>query len=170
MPRFDAANEYAPQPCEFDFRPWGVDAHGTIPEPSERDIREFYRTLNAVTIDAADAWEKSRTAALGDQSPTDPPKGDLAREVAERLPTVPEEKAASADSKKIVAAYAELCQRTPTATQIGKLPAAAQWGFFQYVLGQLINPEARRVGLRPSLNTDAPSTTSSEPASTAPTD
>lgn len=168
MPKFDATNEYAPEPCEFDFRPWGVDTHGVIPEPSERDIRDFYRTLNAVTIDAADVYDKSRAAALGEQSPTTP-LGDLAKEVAGRLPQIPDEKVATEDSKKIVAAYSKLCRNTPTAVQIGKLPAAAQWGFFQYVLRDLINPEARRVGLRQSLNTDAPSTTSPVSASTEPT-
>lgn len=155
MPTFNSANEYAPEPCGFDFRPWKVNVHGIIPEPSEELIRNFYRDMNALIGEAADVWEASRNAALGtDQRPV-VSEDNPAAKIRDLLPKVEDEAVAKENTRKTCVVYAKLCQNTPTAVQIGKLPAAAMWGFFQYVLGQLISPEARRVGSVPSPSGDA---------------
>lgn len=144
MPKFDTANELAPEPVEFDFTGWGVKASGVIPEPTPTQIRDFMRTHVKINEDF-----KARLAKL------DPDHALLAMDDAvdisviedtiRRVALVPEaEYQAVEDATN--AMYAALCSNKPSAAQIAKLQSAPRTMFFRYVENNFLGPQLRLKG------------------------
>lgn len=110
MAGFDAAS--AVQELKWKFKP-DVDAEGTVPEPSDKLIDEFWASLRDLTEAATndDAMKK------------------LASDAAPEIAT------------KMAALFGSLCQECPSTEQILELPYRKRQAFYGWVVGQLANPE-----------------------------
>jgi hypothetical protein len=127
MPKFDAAK--LAEALEFDFRGAGVDAHGTIPEPSDKLIGAYLDEVVA-------AFSKIKeTSGIADVSPEDPAA------MLAALDKVDSEQFLKVLDEVSVAA-AKLCGGTPSLTQIRKLPLRVRQHFFAYLQREIVNPEA----------------------------
>ena len=127
MPKFDAGS--LAEALEFDFTGAGVNAKGTIPEPSDEKIGQY---LDEV----AKAFGRIReTSGLADIDPNDPAAMLAALEKidAEEFIKVLDE---------VAAAAGRLCGGTPSVAQIRKLPLRVRQHFFAYLQREIVNPEA----------------------------
>lgn len=127
MPAFSAENVV--EPLAWDFAPY-VNAKGTIPEPTDRQIAEFLSGIKRVVKEAeADADLPQNVDA------TDPAA------VLSALDALDPEKTVEA-AGKMGAVYAGLCSGTPSAEQIMALPMRVRTIFFSWLQDEVMNPEA----------------------------
>lgn len=115
----------------FDFRTKNNQngPHGTIPEPSVAQIKEFQSALRkavkpaleAMSIDPDTADTASLMAAMAE-----PSKADL--------------KAAAQAEAAIIEAISAVCSGTPNESEISELPYRAQQAFVGWLSGVLLNP------------------------------
>jgi len=103
----------------WDFRPH-VDAHGTIPEPPDEELKQFQRGLLELSDDV-----RAERKARGDDT-----------EVALTEQYDLSEKQWARATDLVVA----LCAGSPTREQIEGLPGRVQTAFLQHVIG-LYGPE-----------------------------
>lgn len=137
MPNFQIETLEA---VEYDFRPL-VDAHGTIPEPSEARIRAFVSGMAGYT--GEDLEEE------GDSSPEESGYKMLER-MAEHRP----------DANKAVA---EFCSGSPSEDEVAQLPFRVFLQFVNYLRDSVMNPEVLGGDSTPqSPDTTSPSTSTSE--------
>lgn len=150
MPSFDSDTVTLPEAVTFDFTGFGVDAAGSIPEPSEKQIRDFFRTIKSIYDgDDSDVAEFDNPLAYID--------------IIDK--TSEEEFAAM--KTRVLDAVAALCSNTPTAEQMGQLPSYVAGKFFTYVFQAFTNPEGRTAASKPSPEgrSGGDSTTSSDETS-----
>jgi hypothetical protein len=127
MPKFDAGQ--LAESLEFDFRGAGVDAHGTIPEPSDKQIGTY---LDEV----ATAFKKiGEVAGLANLNTGDPQAMLAALEKIDATQFV-------AVLDDISKAAAKLCGGTPSLVQIRALPLRVRQHFFRYLQEEIVRPEA----------------------------
>jgi hypothetical protein len=125
MPKFEAAGVV--EALDFDLRPY-VDAHGTIPEPSDRQVAEFMNGMKKVVKEQQDHIPAG-------VDPNDPAQllqalNDLDPETVIKL------------MAEMSGVYAKVCSGTPTKTQIQGLPIRVRQIFFGWLQSELLNPEA----------------------------
>lgn len=127
MPAFRA--EGVVEALDWDFAPY-VNARGTIPEPTDRQIAEFLTGVKKVVKDA----EADVPADV-----TDPAA------VLSALDELDPDKTIEA-AGKMCAVYSGLCSGTPTAEQIQALPMRVRTIFFTWLQDEVMNPEAAGPG------------------------
>lgn len=125
MPTFDAG-KYA-EALDFDFRKAGVDAHGTIPEPTDTMIGAYLEAVKKAFTGLAplrdiEAGKMSEAAMLQALEKVD----------ADEFVRVMDE---------LSQAAAALCGGTPTLEQIRRLPLRVRQHFFYYLQSEVANPE-----------------------------
>lgn len=126
MPEFKADSEL--DPLTYDFRPH-AELDGTVPEPSQDQVQEFYDRLG----------NQVRYALAGDPrlegyDPTDPEKvGDLLASL-----TIDDNRALH---EQLIVMHADVCSNQPDADAIRKLPFRLRRAWFGAVQGWL-RPEA----------------------------
>jgi hypothetical protein len=125
MPGFQA--EHIVEPLDYDFRPY-VQAHGTIPEPTDKQIAAFLRGLKEV-VDVVQA-------DLPDDVSADDPAA-----VLKAMDNLDPEKTIE-QMGKMADVYAGLCSGTPTAEQISALPMRIRSIFFNWLQSEVMSPEA----------------------------
>lgn len=109
MSGFDAGQVV--EPLAFDLAPY-VAAAGTIPEPSEADLRAFQRGFRQAT-GAAEGDDMQAVLA------------GLSEDKAEAL------------SGQLLTLVAVLCHDTPNGEQLAALPLRVQKAFFGWLFGEL---------------------------------
>lgn len=109
---------------DYDFRPY-VNAQGTIPEPTDKQITTFMVGL-----------KKTYEDAKGEV----PEDADLSDPIAALDSLDPE--AQMAGLTHLNGIYAELCSGTPSAEQISQLPLRVRGIFFAWLQGEVMAPEA----------------------------
>jgi hypothetical protein len=111
---------------DYDFRPY-VEAHGTIKEPTDRQIAEFLEGVKEVI--------KSVQSGMPQDVDGDDPVA-LLRAMndldVEQVPQLME---------KMAAVYAALCSGHPTAKQIAALPMRIRQVFFNWLQSEVLSPE-----------------------------
>lgn len=112
---------------DFDLRPF-VQAHGTIPEPTDRQIAAFMAGVK----DTFQAAQKDLPEGVDLEDPVSMlgALDDLDPEIQIRA------------MNKLNEVYAELCSDTPTAEQIGQLPMRIRTVFFNWLQQEVMAPEA----------------------------
>lgn len=105
------------EPMVYDFTAWGVDAKGTIPEPSNQMMETFQRR-SAETMQKASLVE----SAMGDN----PTEEQVARALEEAR------KLSESMDKNI----AKLCQNQPSAEQCAALPFRIKQAFNEWLMAQ----------------------------------
>lgn len=116
---------------DYDFSDWGVNAKGTVPEPSQKAFRKFSKEMAAV--------RRKVTKAQGDLEKIDDPSED---DIAE-FTKLAEEAEAELDQY-----IAKLCQNLPSVEVLAQLPYRVKLGFSGWLLEQF-NPEASTSGTKP---------------------
>lgn len=119
------------EPLDFDFKPY-VNASGTIPEPTDKQISDFLKSLKTVATDVqkdlpADLDMNDPASLLGALDDLDP-------EVMDSL------------AGKLGGIYAALCSATPTEQQIADLPPRIRNIFFNWLQQEVMNPEVKTGG------------------------
>jgi hypothetical protein len=112
---------------DYDLRPY-VQAHGTIPEPTDRQIAAFMAgvkaTFKEAQKDLPDGIDlEDPVSMLGALDDLDP---DVQINAMNKLSGV----------------YAELCSNTPTGEQISQLPMRIRTIFFNWLQQEVMAPEA----------------------------
>lgn len=104
----------------YNFKPF-VDAEGTIPEPSSKQLSAFQSRLLELVPVTADG--KIDTAELVNRTKAED-------EGSEKL------------THELYLAIATLCSNSPNVEQLEALPFRAQQAFVGWIMGTFANPEA----------------------------
>lgn len=135
MPKFEALQVV--EPLEFNWNPY-YDLAGTIPEPSEDQLGQFFTDIMEV--------QKNTAKSMKGIAPDTPPEKMMA--AMAKLPDGSLAGMLAAMNKP----YAALCSGFPSEEQIGKLPPRVRLAFFTWLGGEL-NPERSGAGLIPAPTT-----------------
>jgi len=127
MPSFNAAD--AAEPLEYDFAPY-ADARGTVPEPSDDQVAEFYGNLS-----------RNLERALGAERVADVDMTDPLEVGALFQSLTSEDHRAMYDS--LLDLHAGVCSGEPSREQIAALPFRLRRAFYGMVQGWL-RPESSR--------------------------
>jgi hypothetical protein len=130
MPKFNA--ESIGGELEFDFSPWGGPV-GVVPEPSRIAVNSLMKKIQA------DFKELGLVDEDDDDSTTP-------GEIADRMNKVDDEKLFEKMAANITEAVAEVCGGTPSLKVLEALPYRPFMGFFGFLVGNLMNPEASKPG------------------------
>ncbi len=123
---------------DWDFRPY-VNAHGTIPEPTDKQIAAFLSGMKAV-------FKEAKADLPQDIDLEDP--GMLLGAIDSLDPEV-QIRAMS----KVAVVYAALCSDTPTEQEISKLPMRVRTIFFNWLQQEVMAPEAATGGGKAQVST-----------------
>lgn len=166
--KFDAST--APEPLEFDFRPWDVEAHGTVPEPSRKALSDFLEFFDALGREAKKEAERATEAELQakanalataqrDDSGTVVISGDLpALEAPKDAEAEPEPESRSwreiilgddDKAREFTERIGALCQNKPSAMEIAELPVRIRAAFQNTVVSMFVLGDEAG-GLKPS--------------------
>jgi hypothetical protein len=130
MAKFDAGT--AVEPMEFDFAKY-KGGTGEIPEPTTGLVNDFFVGMRGLIKDA-------RELAGDDVASMDFEAMD-GEELAAAFDKMDEKTATAMEfQKKSIALMSELCQGSPDAEALGKLPLRVLRAFNQWLLGE-INPK-----------------------------
>jgi|SRR5215472_4489289 len=129
MPKFDASTVQL-ETLDWDFRGFGVDAHGVVPEPSDKTIGNFLDGLKRL-------YESAAESGLPTEEVSDADPGEMIAAL-HRL---------TGDSyvkfmADLAGLFSQLCGRTPSAAQILKLPLRVRVKFYGWLQDEVVNPEA----------------------------
>lgn len=127
MPKFEVAG--LAEPLEYDFTAAGVDAKGTIPEPSDAMIGKYLSDVKAAFMKLG---QVANFAALDTEDPAAMMKALENVDPAEFVSVLDE----------VSKAAASLCGGKPSLAQIRKLPLRVRRHFFAYLQEEIVNPEA----------------------------
>ena len=130
MPGFSAA-EIA-EPLEFDLRPH-LDKAGVITEPTDRQIATFQKAMRKEQLQGARELGAAQHAK------------DVAEMSPEEFLGVLEKTKlddTEATLKRQATIYAALCSNDPSAADLLKVPLRVRLGFYRWLLGEVMNPEA----------------------------
>jgi hypothetical protein len=111
----------------YDFRPY-VDASGTVPEPSDKQIEKFREVLLSI-------FEPILSKNGGSFD-----KANIAEAVSQLSEEEMKESAKAQD--KLLHAIASLCSNQPSFAEIKKLPWRGQRKFMGWVFGVFLNPKS----------------------------
>jgi hypothetical protein len=136
MPEFDAGKVV--EPMTFKFEDFGGE-NGTIPEPSDRQLGQMYRSLK----DLSDKVIRQKSDLPEDATPV-----QIFEAMALLSPGDVFEDMLNGSTE----IYATVCSNKPSKAQLKKLPPRIRIIFFQWLTEQL-RPEAKGVG-SPSQVTD----------------
>jgi hypothetical protein len=125
MPAFKAQGVV--EALDWDFNPY-VAAKGTIPEPTDTQIAEFFTGLKDVIKEARD----SVTEGISEDS--DPV--DIMAALEDTDPEI-----AIKQMGKMCEVYSRLCSGTPTAESIHQLPMRVRNIFFSWLQQEVMSPE-----------------------------
>jgi hypothetical protein len=100
----------AVKPLNYDFSPYSK-AKGTVPEPSQADIKKFQKKVRSVSPDGS----PKKLSQLSDEE-------------------------AEAAHETLVTALAEFCHGKPTQAQIETLPYRVLVAFIGWLFGSFSNP------------------------------
>lgn len=125
MPKFDAAT--AVDPFEWDFNP-RVDAHGTVPEPTDTQVARFYADLSNHLRDALGA-DRIEGVDLTDPFEVGTLFQSLTAEDNEQL------------YGRLLEIYAAVCSDSPNRDQLAALPFQVRRKFYGMVQ-EWLRPEA----------------------------
>lgn len=132
MPKFEALAVV--EPLEFNWNPY-YDLEGTIPEPTEEQLGQFFTDIMDV--------QKQTAKSMKGIDPAASPEKMMA--VLAKLP----DGSLAALLARMNKPYADLCSGFPSEEQIGKLPPRVRLAFFTWLGGEL-NPERSGAGLIPA--------------------
>jgi hypothetical protein len=135
MPEFNALAVV--EPLKFDFNPY-YDLEGTIPEPTEEQLGQFFTDIMAV--------QQASAKSMKGIDPAASPEKMMA--ALAKLP----DGSLAAMLKRMNKPYAALCSGFPSEEDIGKLPPRVRLAFFTWLGGEL-NPEHSGAGLIPAPTT-----------------
>lgn len=124
MPSFDASTIV--EPLDFNFEKFG-GPKGTVPEPNESDILEFYAELDALTKEVAGEFV---------QLPSNPTAQDL----VEALNQITMSEAYGPMLRGMTRIHAKFCKDSPNEEDLNKLPPRIRALFFQWI-AQMMRPE-----------------------------
>jgi hypothetical protein len=131
MAKFTASDQLEPR--EYDFRPY-ADAQGTVPEPTDDQVAEFYSALNR---QFQLAFSEERLEGIDTQDPYDVAKLVMSLDA--------DENRALYDAMLDV--HADVCSGQPSVSDLAALPFRLRRAFYGAVQGWL-RPEA----LTPATN------------------
>lgn len=134
MPSFDAGAVV--EPLAWDFTAFKA-GKGVVPEPSDELIAVFARGMMS-------AAQKEGTAELKALAEA----GDDLEKALAAIAAMPEDVLSS--SKAMIPPYASLCDGSPSAEQLVKLPPRVRYAFFMWLAGEL-RPEASAGAGKPAL-------------------
>lgn len=139
MPKFNA--ETIGGKLEYDFSDWlgkeFPDRRGVVPEPSRTAVNDLMRKIQT-------NFKELGLANEDDDESTTP------AEIADRVNKIADDDMLEKISEAINAAVAELCAGTPSVDTIEALPYRPFMGFFGFLMGNLMNPEASKPGTNSS--------------------
>lgn len=127
MPTFDAG--LVADPLDYDFTRAGVNAKGTIKEPTDKAIGKYLNDVKTVMT------ELSKIMGYTDVDTEDPA---ALIEALDQLD--PEVFVKQIDG--MAKAAADLCGGHPTLTEIRALPLRVRKHFFVWLQNEVVNPEA----------------------------
>lgn len=136
MPKFDAANVV--EALDWDFTSFD-GGKGTTPEPTEKILAEFLRGLASVTSDIA----KERGDLPEDATP---------EQIIEQVEKLTTSDILADMFSKMSEVYGKLCQDSPSAEQIQKLPMRHRSAFFRYMADE-VRPEVFGAVMTPTRGT-----------------
>ena len=110
----------------YNLRPY-VEIEGTVPEPSSKGIDTFFNRLREMAKEAGADVDDNTSEA------------DVAKALAET-----DENMMSKMTDTMLAATVELTGSNPTREQLDSLPFRVQHAFFNWLLGELMDPIERR--------------------------
>jgi hypothetical protein len=117
---------------EYDFRPWDGPA-GVVPEPSRIAVNSLMKKIQS------DFKELGIVDAEEDDSTTP-------GEIADRMNKLHDEELFEKMAANITEAVAEVCGGSPSLKVLEALPYRPFMGFFGFLVGALMNPEASKPG------------------------
>jgi hypothetical protein len=130
MPGFVAAD--IAEPLEYDFTKY-FDKAGVIREPTDKQIVTFQKAFRKEMLQAA--RELGAVRNLPDVADMDPDEFLAALEKTSLDDS-------EATIKRQAKLYADLCSSDPTAADLLKLPLRVRLGFYRWLQGEIMNPEA----------------------------
>lgn len=117
---FDAATT---SPLDFTFRPH-LDLTGTIPDPSEAQVRAFNASIDQISSEG----RKALTELAADTDTSDEDRRARAAQIDEQV------------HERQLDAVAELCSGEPSRDQVAQLPYRVQVGFIAWLTKELRDP------------------------------
>lgn len=127
MSKFNASLVTA-ETLDWDFTGLGVDATGTIPEPSDQKIGEFLDSLKSLYTE---------TQASLPKLPDDP----SAEQMLEALSNVTGRQFVKLMAD-VAGLFAKLCSQQPSKAQLLALPMRYRVHFYAWINDEVVNPEA----------------------------
>lgn len=146
--------EEAVEPLDWDFNPY-VEAKGTIPEPSDRQVSKFLRRYQRTVQDVVRLSQQQLADA---QNLTDEERAarraELPQTVAECV-TAMQALEADEDTQRLadlmIEMTAEVCSGSPGEDVLRQVPFRVRGMFFGWLVGELSNPEGAAADSKPSL-------------------
>jgi hypothetical protein len=130
MPKFDSSSIGGE--LDFDFTKWGGKA-GTVPEPSRPAVNKLMKKIQS---------DFKKLGMVGEEDDESTTPG----EIADRMNKIDDEELFETMANNITDAVAELCGGTPSLKELQALPYRPFMGFFGFLVGNLMNPEASKPG------------------------
>lgn len=135
MPKFNA--ETIGGRLEYDFSDWldkeYTDRRGVVPEPSRQAVNDLMRKIQS-------NFKELGLASEDDDESTTP------SEIADRVNRIADDEMFEKLAEAINEAVGEVCAGTPSVTTLSALPYRPFMGFFGFLVGNLMNPEASKPG------------------------
>jgi len=126
MPAFDAGT--VAEPLDFTFEPFVKGCHGTIREPSDKQIGKFLSEIKALV-------------AKVDKEVPGGVTGDDPQALIQASENLDPEAVVSLMSS-MARVYTDLCSGSPSAEQILGLPIRRRQGFYNWLQSEVMSPEA----------------------------
>jgi hypothetical protein len=146
MPSFDAGTIV--EPLEYDFTRYVPNCKGTVPEPSDDDIRIFFKGMKGLALEINEELG-SKTEETGGTVPEgltgDNP--DVSK-LVQFLETFDDETVVNY-TNRMAELIGELCHQQPAAEDILRLPYRVRNVFIGWVVGNMTNPETAAAGTKP---------------------
>jgi hypothetical protein len=176
--KFDESS--APEPLDYDFRAWGVDAHGRVPEPTDGVLGDFLKFFDDLTEDDLEERFRAEANALNaaqEEASKVRVVGALPDMPADVAPPVPEKMPERRTWRQIILGDEEktatmahrigdLCQNQPSGDEICALPHRIRHKFITAVIAMFVmgdetgglSPAAATSNSPAAGNADSPTT------------
>jgi hypothetical protein len=150
------AQTAAAEPLEYDFTSWGVDAKGSVPEPTREAMSTFLEFYDKIFGESQTAREEALRAQVNEMQRQqeaagkvviegDLPGADVVEE-PEPEPVKPSRRSvrdlilgSDEAARQFSDAVAGLCQQKPSADEIWSLPQRIRMAFIDAAIGLFIN-------------------------------
>ena len=131
MAKFDAGSVV--DPLDYVFEKFAPGCNGRVREPTDLQIAVFFRDLRMITAEA-----RRQIAATGKAVDDLADAGDPGEAIAALNDT----ETVLGMHRRLAEAYAALCSGEPSAETLLKLPMRIRTPFYQWLQGEVMNPEA----------------------------